>query len=141
VQHLDFSSTPLLVGGGFALSCLLCTNKSCTSLNIAGCHIGSNAASKLARALRSNGILKELNLSNNELGTSAISDLADQALTTNTITDLDISCNAIQDVGARIMAQVLVRNTALTKVRRTAFSHRPHVRSSLHHTLHIPSST
>lgn len=84
----------------------LCSHTSLMKLDISGCKLGQEGASKLSDALHANSAITHLSLAKNSLGDRGAASIA-TILQRNPIIRLDTSCNHIQTTGADILARSL----------------------------------
>jgi Ran GTPase-activating protein (RanGAP) involved in mRNA processing and transport len=104
------------------ISIALMMNQSLTTLNARYCSLGGkgtivdmNTMEVLCESLKMNTALTSLSLERNKLGSSSIQILFDMLASNKTIAILDLSDNAIDDVGAKVIATCLEENsTTLT---------------------------
>lgn len=96
-----------------ALSKMLETNKTLTSLDLGCNHIGPESTKILAKALETNQSLTELNLATNDIGSEGVQAIAEALKKDTKLKTLHLSSNKIDTAGIQALSDALKINRTL----------------------------
>jgi len=107
LSDLDLARVPLGVTGAMAISLIMASSPSLTSVNLESCHIGPKGAPFIARGLRETKSLTRCILYGNVFGAEGAEHLARALQLNKTLTYLDLSGNMFMAKGCCSIANAL----------------------------------